>query len=204
MRTTNVVLVGVVVSVGLAGCAAPHDKKGEAVGSAKTAVKDPQSSYEPRSEPGVGQQYLARMVGDWKVEKTFFPREGQPAVSQGECHQFMIHGGRFLESDFVFHDANGDTTGTGTIGFDAESGKFTSYWIDSRSTRVSLRQSEGAFDGSEIVLLNQTVGDPGPNPRKSRTVSLLDDHDRHLLHRQWSVAADGSERLVMQLDMRRK
>src|SRR5262249_9025463 len=133
--------------------------------------RDAQASYEPRSEPGEGQKFLSRMTGDWDVVKTFYPRNGEPAVSKGTCRQTMMHGGRFLDSDFVFHDANGDTTGTGVIGFDPQTGKFTSFWVDSRSTRFSVRQSEGPFDGSQIQLFSQNVGEPGPNARRSRTVS---------------------------------
>lgn len=203
MKITAALLIGLVLS-SVSGCAHQRAEPEKKAAPEKAAAKDPQSSYEPRSEPGAGQQYLARMVGDWSVVKTFYPREGEPAVSKGECRQFMIHGGRFLQSEFVFHDAQGDTTGTGMIGFDADAGKFTSYWIDSRSTRISLRQSEAPFDGAQIVLMNQVIGDPGPNPRRSRTISLLENGDRRLLHRQWSLTPDGNERLVMQLDMTRK
>src|SRR6185436_15873863 len=107
---------------------------------------DPQSALEPKSEPGEGQKLLEKMAGDWKVTKKFYPRTGEPNVVGGECKQIMIQGGRFLESDFVFHDPGGDSTGMGTIGFDPATGQFTSFWIDSRSTRISLRQSKGTFN----------------------------------------------------------
>jgi hypothetical protein len=144
------------------------------------------------------------MAGDWDVVKTFYPRNGEPVVSKGTCRQTMIHGGRFLQSDFVFHDANGDTTGTGVIGFDAQNGKFTSFWMDSRSTRFSVRQSEGPFDGNQILLFSQSVGEPGPNARRSRTVSTLEDGDRRLVHRQYAESPDGGSRLMMQLEMSRR
>lgn len=46
----------------------------------------------------------------------------------------MVRGGRFLQSDFTFFappDGNGPT-GQGLIGFEPESGLFTSVWTDSR------------------------------------------------------------------------
>src|SRR4051812_36420378 len=71
--------------------------------------KDPQSAYEPRSGPGIGQKFLEKMVGDWEVVKTFHPRAGDPVRMNGECHQSMIHQGRFLQSEFSF-DLNGTRT----------------------------------------------------------------------------------------------
>ena len=44
--------------------------------------KDPQEKFEPKGAPGAGQKFLARFVGDWKVEKTFFPRT--PGVEPAE------------------------------------------------------------------------------------------------------------------------
>src|SRR5215468_10476424 len=64
--------------------------------------KDPQSTYEPRSKPGAGQKFLEKFVGDWDVVKTFYPRTGDPVRGKGECKQTMIHGGRFLRSEFTF------------------------------------------------------------------------------------------------------
>ncbi len=167
--------------------------------------REAQAAYEPRSEPGDGQQYLQKMVGEWDVVKTFFPRDGgAPGVTKGTCTQRMIHGGRFLESDFVFNDANGQSTGTGMIGYEPQTRLFTSFWIDSRSTRFSVRHSEEAFDGTKITLVGASIGPPAANARRSRTVSVLEDNDRRLIHRQFSINPDGSERPVMQMEMTRR
>lgn len=170
-------------------------------------ARDPQASYEPRSAPGAGQEWLARLAGDFDVEKMFHPRDGgAPTLSHGTCRQTMVHGGRFLQAEFTFAAADGGatgattgpTTGTGVIGFDPATGRFTSFWYDSRSTRFSVRQSEGALANDELVLWNRAVGEDG-NGRRSRTATHIDADGQHVQHRQWSVAADGSERLVMEL-----
>jgi hypothetical protein len=176
--------------------------------SPPVGARDPQASYEPRSAPGAGQQWLARLAGDFDVQKTFHPRDGgAPAISNGTCRQTMVHGGRFLQAEFTFAAADGNatgtTTGTGVIGFDAATGKFTSFWYDSRSTRFSVRQSEGALADDELVLWNRAVGEDG-NGRRSRTATHIDADGQHVQHRQWSVAADGSERLVMELLLTRR
>ncbi len=184
---------------------APATTAAQPAGAPPAPNKEVQAAYEPRSGPGEGQEFLKQMAGEWDVVKTFYPRNGgTPGVTNGTCTQKMIHEGRFLESDFTFHDANGDSTGTGIIGYDSQTKKFTSFWIDSRSTRFSVRQSDEPFDGKQITLSGKAVGDPGPNARQSKTISLLQDGGRTLLHRQWSVSPDGGERLVMQMVMTRR
>jgi hypothetical protein len=167
-----------------------------------TQKRDAQSTVEPRSSPGSGQKFLARFVGDWDVAKSFYPRTGEPARSKGECRQIMIHGGRFLKSEFTFEREGRKETGTGIIGFD--NGKFTSVWIDSRRTAMSMRQSHEPFNGKEIVLYSASLGDGGSDSRRSRTVTHLEDDGRKILHRQYNPSPDGKERLLMELVMTRK
>src|SRR5262245_44680990 len=150
---------------------------------------DPQSTFEPRSDPGAGQKYLEALAGDWEVTKIFYPRTGDPAKTAGSCRQTMIHAGRFLKSEFVFDSPGEETTGLGIIGWDGGTKKFTSFWTDSRSTRISIRQSEEPFDGKQIVLMSRSL-DEAPNAaaRKSKTVTRLEDECCKIDHRQYSIA----------------
>ena len=168
----------------------------------KDDKKDPLQSFEPKSKPGAGQKFLERFVGEWEVVKTFHPRKGEPVRATGECKQTMIHDGRFLQSEFTFRSEAGKTTGLGLIGFEPESGKFTSVWTDSRQTRMSLRQSEDKFDGVEIVLFGKEIG--GKEGRRSKTVTRLEDEGKKLIHRQFAVEAGAADRLVMELVMTKK
>lgn len=168
--------------------------------------KDPQSAVEPRSAPGNGQRFLKKFVGDWEVVKTFHPKSGEPFRVTGACKQTMIHGGRFLQSDFVFRSSAGESTGTGLIGFEAATGKYTSVWVDSRATRMSFRQGKDSFDGNEIVLYSESLARTGaaPEVRPSRTVTRLEDAGNRIVHRQYSLAAEGPGRLVMEMVLTRK
>jgi hypothetical protein len=163
----------------------------------KEDKKDPQAAFEPRSKPGAGQKYLEKFVGDWQVAKTFHPRMGEPTKQKGQCRQTMIHDGRFLQSEFTFESENGKTTGTGLIGFQPETGKFTSVWVDSRQTRMSFRQAEGKFDEEQIVLFSKELD--GKEGRRSKTVTKLEDDGKKITHRQFSISQDNAERLVMEL-----
>jgi Protein of unknown function (DUF1579) len=164
----------------------------------------PQAPFEPRSSPGAGQKLLEQFAGDWTVIKTFYPRAGEPVRAQGRCHQAMIHEGRFLQSDFVFRQGGKATTGLGIIGFEPESGRFTSFWTDSRQTRMSVRQSRDRFDGRQIVLYSRSLEADGDEARRSKTVSRLEDDGRRLVHRQYALEPGGAGRLVMELVMTRQ
>jgi len=167
--------------------------------------KDPQQQFEPKSARGEGQRFLAKMAGEFAVAKTFYPRTpgAESAKSSGTCKQEMIHDGHFLRSEFSFDGPAGKTTGTGYIGFEPANGKFTSTWIDSRQTRMSFRQSKDKFDGTKIVLWGVSF-EEAKDGRRSKTVTHLEENGNKVIHRQYSIAADGTERVVMQLELTRK
>lgn len=169
---------------------------------------DPQSTVEPRSTPGLGQRQLARMVGEYSVAKTFHGRDGRVANSKGECRQALIQGDRFLESRFVFVGDDGESnTGLGLIGYDSKTARFTSLWIDSRSTRMSFRQSDPVNDADmtdqdQIVLHGRGL-EGAESVRQSRTVTRIEADGARVVHRQYSPDGAG-ERLVMELVMTRR
>jgi Protein of unknown function (DUF1579) len=170
----------------------------------KGQKKDPQERFEPRGAPGTGQKYLLKYVGDFDVAKTLSFREDQPVKSTGTCKQTMVQEGRFLQSDFVFEGAGGKTTGMGLIGFEGNSKLFTSIWIDSRQTKMSIRQSKAPFDGEQIVLFSKSLAEDGKAGRQSRTVTKMDDDGRKIVHRQYNTGQDGKERVVMELILTRR
>ncbi len=172
---------------------------------AKAQAKDAFNKFEPRSAPGAGQAYLKRYVGTWAVKKTFHPRNGQPTTIEGDCRQTMVHDGRFLQSDFTFRPPGSPPTeGRGLIGWEPDSGLFTSIWTDSRQTRMSLRRSKEKFDGQKIVLFSATLDAAEKDPRRSKTISTIDDKNLQIIHRQYSLGANNEERLVMELVMTKK
>jgi hypothetical protein len=170
----------------------------------KPPRQDAQNSYEPRTTTGPGQVLLAQFAGDWDVVKTFYPMKGDAVKTLGTCQQKMIHDGHFLESDFTFFDADGHaTTGTGISGFDPKAGVFTTVWFDSRQTTMSMRQSEGTFDGKEIVLYGASL-DGKPLSHRTVTRAHLEEGGRVLVHRHYLIQEDGKERLMMELRLTKK
>lgn len=172
--------------------------------SAQEAERQSQAAYEPPVGPGAGQKLLSQFVGDWKVVKTFFPAKGEPRKSNGTCKQRMIHEGRFLQSDFTFEDGKGQkSTGTGISGFDPKTNRFTTVWYDSRQTTMSIRQSDGTFDGKEIVLYATSL-DPDRPGRRTVARAHLEDNGRVLLHRHYVIEDNGTERLMIELRLTKK
>ncbi len=160
--------------------------------------------YEPPAAPGAGQKLLAQFSGDWEMVKIFYPATGKPTETKGTCKQYMIQGGKFLQSDFTFFDADGSkSTGTGISGFDAKTNRFTTVWYDSQKTSMSIRQSDGTFDGVNVVLW-ATALDPDRPGRKTVARAHLEDNGHVLVHRHYTVDEKGNERLVLEWRMTKK
>jgi hypothetical protein len=160
--------------------------------------------YEPPNAPGAGQKLLAQFVGEWDVVKSFFPANGKPIVTKGTCSQRMIQGGKFLQSDFTFDNTDGTkSTGTGISGFDSKTNRFTTVWFDSQQTTMSIRQSDGTFDGQNIVLYT-TALDPDRPGRKSIARAHLEEDGKVLIHRHFSVDDKGQERMVIEFRLTKK
>ncbi len=114
------------------------------------------------------------------------------------------HSGKLLQSDFTFSNADGTTsTGTGISGFDPKTNRFTTVWYDSRQTSMSIRQSDGTFDGKNIVLW-ATPLDTEPPGRKTVARAHLEDDGRLLLHRHFLIDDKGGERMIIELRMTKK
>jgi hypothetical protein len=160
--------------------------------------------YEPPNAPGAGQKLLAQFVGNWNVIDTFFPTHGKPIVKKGMCKQYMVQDGKFLESDFTFFNADGTkSTGTGISGFDSKTNRFTTVWYDSRRTAMSIRQSDGTFDGKNIVLWSTSLDTENPG-RKTVARAHLEEGGRLLLYRHFLINNTGKERMIFELRMTRK
>ncbi|MEA2337053.1 MAG: hypothetical protein QOE82_1060 [Thermoanaerobaculia bacterium] len=171
----------------------------------KPKLADAQNSYEPRSTTGAGQVLLAQFAGDWDVVKTFYPSNGgAPVQTKGECRQVMVQDGHFLQSDFTFFERDGKkSTGVGISGFDGKTNRFTTVWYDSRQTTFSIRQSDGTFDGKEIVLYATSL-DPDRPGRRTVARAHLEENGRVLLHRHFLIEEGGKERMMIELRMTRK
>ena len=115
----------------------------------------------------------------------------------------MVQSGKFLESDFTFFGSDGiKSTGTGISGFDSKTNRFTTVWYGSQQSTMSIRQSEGTFDGKNIVLWDTPLTPDHPG-RKTVARALLEEDGRVLVHRHFLIDDKGSERMMIELRMTR-
>jgi Protein of unknown function (DUF1579) len=172
---------------------------------AATAVaQQTHSQYEPPNGPGAGQKLLAKFVGNWSVLDTFYPAKGTPKVRKGTCKQYMVQDGKFLESDFTFLYPNGKkSTGTGISGFDPRTNRFTTVWFDSQRTEMSIRQSDGTFNGKDIVLYATPLDQEVPG-RKTVARGHLEDNGRVLVYNHYLIDAAGKERMMFHMVLTRQ
>ena len=172
--------------------------------TAAMVAQQTHNQYEPPNATGADQRLLAQFTGDWDLVESFFPMNGKPIVTKGTCKQYMIQDGKFLQSDFTFFDSDGTkSTGTGISGFDPKTNRFTTVWYDSRQTTMSIRQSDGTFDGKNIPLWTTPVDSEHPG-RKTVARSHLEEDGRLLLHRHFMIDDKGEERMMIELRMTRK
>ena len=163
-----------------------------------------QKQYEPPNPAGAGQTLLAQFTGAWDVVKSFFPSNGNQIVTEGTCKQYMIQDGKFLQSDFTFFNPDRTrSTGTGISGFDSKTHRFTTVWFDSRQTTMSIRQSDGTFDGKNIVLWSTPL-DPERPGRKTVVRAHLEEGGRLLLYRHFLINEKAEERMIFEMRMTRK
>ena len=76
-------------------------------------------------------------------------------------------------------------------------------WYDSRQTTMSIRQSDGTFDGKNIVLWD-TALDTEHGGRKTVARAHLEEGGRVLVHRHFVIDDKGNERMMIELRMTRK
>jgi uncharacterized protein DUF1579 len=118
-------------------------------------------------------------------------------------------GRQVSQSDFTFFNPDGTkSTGTGISGFDSKTNRFTTVWFDSRQTTMSIRQSDGTFDGKNIVLWTTPLDTEHPGRKTVARAHLEEDgrllHGRLLLHRHFLIDDKGEERMIIELRMTRR
>ncbi len=197
-------LVSIVAAAALWSTVARSQQPAPAATQTAPAGPKTHAEYEPPTGPGAGQALLSQFAGDWDVVKTFYRPTGDPVSTKGECIQRMIQDGRFLQSDFTFVDAKGvKSTGTGISGFEPKTNKFTTVWFDSHKTDFSIRQSDGTFDGKQIVLWATSL-DPDKPGRKSVARAHLEDNGNVLVHTHYMIDEKGTERKMIEFRMTKR
>jgi hypothetical protein len=158
----------------------------------------------PADKPGADHKKLEPLAGSWTFTMKMWGEPGKPpAESKGTSEQKWVVDSHFLQED-VHSDAGGEKfTGMGLTGFDNLMGKYTSFWVDSGGTGMSM--SFGTVDASGKVF---TFSKEDYNPMtkkkiKIRDVMRIDSNDKHTVE-SYHTEEGGKEMKVMEIVYTRK
>jgi hypothetical protein len=159
--------------------------------------------YRKLGTPGKPHEALTEMTGNWHTLTQHFMTPGQPPVeSEGTCEQTMLLGGRYLQQEFHGDMMGAPFSGIGITGFDNQSQKYVSTWIDSMSTRIFYFEGTADAD-SRIITQECRSEDPIKGPMTWRSVTRVVDRDTHTFE-MYGTDKSGREEKMMAIRYTRK
>ena len=100
---------------------------------------DADADLEKLGAPGEHHEGFERGVGNWRTEtRLWMSPDAPPESSEGSCKAELILGGRFLRQECDGEMMGHPFSGIGVDGYDNYRQQYTSTWIDSMSTSMSL------------------------------------------------------------------
>lgn len=154
------------------------------------------ASFGQAQEPGPEHAMLKKLEGEWTAKV----KMGEE-VSAGTAAYKMECGGLWLASTFKGEMMGQKFEGRGVDGYDPESKKFVSVWVDSMITKPMML--EGTYDKEKKTLT--MIGEaPTPNgPVKHKLVTKYTDDDHHTFSMHM-LGAGNDDVAVMTIEYTRK
>ncbi len=118
--------------------------------------------WEQMNAPGKNHEALARFVGTWKADCTFWIMpDAEPLTGTGTLTSEAIYDGRFVRSAFegTGLDQDKPLLGTSILGYNTITKKFETFWIDSSTTGMMLATGDASADGKAMTFTH-TFDDP--------------------------------------------
>ncbi|HZF09682.1 MAG TPA: DUF1579 domain-containing protein [Thermoanaerobaculia bacterium] len=156
--------------------------------------------------PGEHHKHLQHMVGDWTYSSKMWTAPGQPAMdSKGTIHSDSILGGRYVLSVYKGDMMGQPFEGHSTDGYDNNTGKFVSSWVDNMGT--GIMNSTGSCDApcKVVTMTSEPMFDPmsGKKMASKEVTTWVDDNN--FKFEMFAVdPAGGPEMKVMEVMAKRK
>lgn len=148
-------------------------------------------NFKKMAKPGAPHQLLAGLEGRWTTRTRAWMGGDQPPVeSTGTCEQRMILGGRYLQQEYTGEMMGEAFSGINLIGFDNQSKKFVSIWVDTMSTGIYYFEGKASPDGKSITQESH-YDDPDKGPVIWRSVTRF--VDENTLEYVMYLIADGGK-----------
>lgn len=180
--------------------AAATPDKGAPAGDTDAAKQQMMDAMTKMVAPGPMHEKLKSMEGHWKASVKSWMGPGEPVVSDGECTETMMLGGRYLVENYKGTMMNAPFEGQGIIGYDNMQKVYVSNWIDTMST--GIMSSTGTIDdaGRTLTFTGSMPGMDG-KPAPYRMVVTIVDHNNHKAE-MYSTMGD-KEMKMMEIDYTR-
>lgn len=128
--------------------------------------------------PGWAHEMMAKGVGQWKTETTFWPAPGAEAMtSEGSATNEMILGGRYLQSTHTGVAWGMEMTGISLTAYDNTLKEFINTWIDNMGTGVAVSKGKYDKENNTITFIGSFV-DPmaGKEVEFKQVLKFVDDN----------------------------
>lgn len=159
--------------------------------------------YKKLGTPGTPHKLLSKMEGKWETWTRSWMEPGTPPEeSAGYCESKMILDGRFLQQDCTGQMMGAKFNGIGFTGYDNNTKKYVSTWMDSMGTALYFFEGPANPDGKSFTQ-RCSYDDPVKGPMEWRSVCKLVD-DNKILFEMYGTAVGGKEEKMMEMTYTRK
>ncbi len=161
-------------------------------------------AWQEFSTPGAVHRRLQQAVGSWTAHVKMWMEPGAPAQeSDGTAEYTSILGGRFVEEKFQGRAMGRTFEGRGWTGYDNNTKKVVSTWIDDMTTAIML--STGSYDPSgKTLTTTATMIDPlTKKPQRVKSTTTMPDPD-HMLFEMWGPDRSGNAYKTLEIAYTRK
>ncbi|MBU2492444.1 MAG: DUF1579 domain-containing protein [Bacteroidetes bacterium] len=128
--------------------------------------------------PGWAHNMMAKSVGEWKTETSFWQSPGaEPVKSEGSVNNKMILGGRYLHSEHSGNAWGMEMNGISTTAFDNTTEEFLNTWIDNLGTGLAFSKGKYDKENNTVNFLGKMV-DPmaGKEVEFKQVLKFIDDN----------------------------
>jgi len=159
--------------------------------------------YKKVGTPGEPHKVLAKWEGSWTTRSRGWMEPGKPPVeSTGTCEQKLILEGHYLQQVYTGDMVGLPFTGINILGYDNQSGKYESVWLDSMNTGIFYFVGPASRDG-RTIMQECSYDDPVKGPSVWRSVTRIKD-DNTLEFEMFITPKGGKEEKMMEMTVSRK
>jgi len=143
----------------------------------KPSFQEVMEAWKKLATPGEPHKRLASRAGSWIAKSRHWAEPDKPPMEfTGTSERKMILGGRFLREEFSGELMGSPFNGIGVMGYDNQSEKYVSTWVDSMGTGIYFFKGTASRDGKTISL-ESLFEDPIKGPGTWRLVTRIVDEN---------------------------